>query len=68
MARAKPQQPSAADAAPMLPRRVVLTHPFGFYEADGAGKFWHASQSVTDPEVVRVLIEHGAPLQHQTEA
>ena len=46
-------------AAP-LPKRISLTCPFGYFDDDGQGHFWSASQQVDDPAEVADLVAHGA--------
>ncbi len=59
------------DGTPMpdpMPTSVTLTESYGFYDDEGGGNFWSATQVVTDPADVLILVERKAPISYQLPA
>lgn len=48
------------DATDVLPTRVTLAAPYGFYAEDGAYVAWAAAQVVEDAAEIALLVARGA--------
>lgn len=48
------------DAADVLPARVTLAAPYGFYDDAGVYQSWAAGQVVQDAAVIALLVARGA--------
>lgn len=47
---------------PELPASLKMLAPYGFYDDDGALKYWHEGHVITDAAQIEMLIERGAPV------
>jgi hypothetical protein len=44
----------------VLPKKIVLNSPYGFYEDDGSLRYWNSNVSVENEEDIKILLERGA--------
>lgn len=59
-------RPRVVEAAPVAeapkhvyPAKIKMQAPFGFVDEQGNNKYWHQWQEVSDPEEIKMIIDHG---------
>ena len=61
MAAAKKTEPITKEQdGSALPTTIQLTCPFGYLDDKEVPHFWQANQTITDPDEIKDLIDHGA--------
>lgn len=62
--KTQPGDTTAADTqAPVLPARVALTSPYGYYDDDGTPHFWSAGYETDKPDEIKDFVARGAEIE-----